>query len=365
MRVIPCSEEPPLYQVDLSLPPQSRYSQICNDYKEEIAKLIPIYDNILSYTPFPGFFSFIAKSLLKKVFSKEETEEIKGIAKDTGVPLHLVVAYNTFLDLFSGCISGGVMAKVPRARESRMLHFRNLDWDMEPLRDMIIRVEYLVSGKVIARAVTYAGYVGVLTGVRRVECVSALEIRSESSTTRNRFHHFLVLVGRQPSIASELRQILLSPGRPPTFTQLTNRFSESKLSSCYITFCTPSSVLVIEKDLSSTTIHTSDTFLAVTNHDQEMESWSPSEWHDLVKEKRVPDIAGAREIVDESMERKACMCSLYREWVEDGQETTLRDIKRWLRIYPIRNECTHFSCIMDPSMPGGGLRWVEACEVER
>lgn len=145
------SEEPPLYHVDLSLPPQSRYSQICSDYKDEIAKLIPIYDDILSYTQSPRFFAFLAKTLLKKVFSREETEEIKGIAKDTGVPLHLVVAYNTFLDLFSGCISGGVKAKVPRAKENRILHFRNLDWSMEPLRDMIIRVEYLVSGKVIAR----------------------------------------------------------------------------------------------------------------------------------------------------------------------------------------------------------------------
>jgi hypothetical protein len=41
----------------------------------------------------------------------------------------------------------------------------------------------------------------------------------------------------------------------------------------------------------------------------------------------------------------------------------VEDIKTWLRTYPLRNETTHFSCIMDPSAPdGGAIVWVEACE---
>ena len=41
----------------------------------------------------------------------------------------------------------------------------------------------------------------------------------------------------------------------------------------------------------------------------------------------------------------------------------VEDIKDWLRTYPLRNETTHFSCIMDPSAPdGGAIVWVEACE---
>jgi hypothetical protein len=48
-------------------------------------------------------------------------------------------------------MSGGAKVKVPGVRGTRMIHFRNLDWDMDLLRDMIIRVEYLLGGKVIAR----------------------------------------------------------------------------------------------------------------------------------------------------------------------------------------------------------------------
>jgi beta subunit of N-acylethanolamine-hydrolyzing acid amidase len=141
--------EPPLYSIDLDLPPESRYIDMCNDYKNEMAELAKIYDEILSMLPFPRFFGFLARNLLKRVYSKEETEEIRAISKVSGVPIYRVVAYNTFLDLFSGCMSGGVQTKM--GANTRMLHFRNLDWEMDPLRDMIIRVEYLVNGKIVAR----------------------------------------------------------------------------------------------------------------------------------------------------------------------------------------------------------------------
>ncbi|KDR70986.1 hypothetical protein GALMADRAFT_254613 [Galerina marginata CBS 339.88] len=359
------TDEPPLYSIDLSKPPRSRYEEICNDYKDEMAELVTIYDDLLSFTPSPRFFAFLAKNLLRKVSSKEETEEIKGISKAARIPLHLVVAYNTFLDLFSGCMSGGVQAKVPRARGTRMLHFRNLDWNMEPLRDMIIRVQYLLGGKVVARAVTYAGYVGVLTGVRKGLSMSMnyrARIQSTSSTLKNRIHHLLLLLGHRQSIASELRQILLSPGGVPTLDELANRFSQSRVSSCYLTFCTPSSVLVVEKDLTSAITQTSNDFLAVTNHDLAMEAWTPEQWRHLLESGLVPDLGGAREIVEESVERKECLCNLWRD--KGVEKTSVSDVKDWLRRYPIRNECTHFSCIMDPSVQGGGLLWVETCEAD-
>jgi hypothetical protein len=119
-----------------------------------MAQLVGIYDDLLLLTPHPRIFAFLAKNLLRKVHTEEETQEIEGISKATEIPIHLVVAYNTFLDLFSGCMSGGAQVKVPRMRGTRMIHFRNLDWDMDLLRDMIIRVEYLLGGKVIARSVT-------------------------------------------------------------------------------------------------------------------------------------------------------------------------------------------------------------------
>jgi len=361
-------EEPPLYQVDLSLPPESRYIRICEDYKEQMANLVQIYDSLLSFTPFPRLIAFIAKKLLKKVRSSEETREIRGISIASGMPVHLVVAYNTFLDLFSGCMSGGAQVKVPRVpRGTRMVHFRNLDWDMEPLRDMIIRVEYLVGGTVVARAVTYAGYIGVLTGVREGLSLSMnyrARVRAMSSTYLNRVHHLRILLGYETSIASQLRQILLSSGPPPTLEELSSKFDGMKASSCYLTFCTPSSVLIVENDLNSAVSHTSDEFLAVTNHDVSMEAWTPERWREFVNTEMGTglDGGGVKAMMEESIDRKECMCKLWRE--KGRRRVTLADVKSWLRTYPVRNECTHFSCIMDPSVQGGGLLWVETCELD-
>jgi len=186
-----------------------------------------------------------------------------------------------------------------------------------------------------------------------------MRIQSASSPFSNLLHYLLLLLGQRPSIASQLRTILLSPGPPPTLTELSHYFNHTKASSCYLTFCTPSSVLVLEKDLKSATTHASDQFLAVTNHDVVMEAWSHEQWRYLVQVGTSQAVNAARELVEESMERKECMCDLWRSQGSDN--ASIEDVKSWLRRYPIRNECTHFSCIMDPLAQGGGLVWAEAC----
>jgi hypothetical protein len=115
----------------------------------------------------------------------EETKELKGMAKASGVALYILIALNVLLDSLLGCTSGGVIAsldkkgerRAPGLEEERMLHFRTLDWGMDPLRSVLVQLEFIRSKsdepeKAIARTITYAGFVGVLTGVRRVNCPS-------------------------------------------------------------------------------------------------------------------------------------------------------------------------------------------------
>lgn len=53
----------------------------------------------------------------------------------------------------------------------RLMHFRTLDWGMDRLRDLLVVLEFVDSSsespdKVLARSITYAGFVGTLTAVR-------------------------------------------------------------------------------------------------------------------------------------------------------------------------------------------------------
>lgn len=165
-REVRAREQPiPLYTIDLSAPPDQRYNAICSHFREELREVSTIYQAIIDLSGFRRTVGSLARLLLRRVHSDEETQEIRGIARASGLKLNEVVAYNSFLDLFSGCVSGGTRVRGEDGVE-KMLHFRGLDWEMDCLRDLLIQVEYVRDGAVVARGVTYAGYVGTLTGVR-------------------------------------------------------------------------------------------------------------------------------------------------------------------------------------------------------
>lgn len=146
--------------------------------------LVPLFDVVVGiYIPWAWgkrSVQFLAWVLLRRVFSPEQTAEIKSIAKHVGCSLYLLVALNVLLDSLLGCTSGGVMTRADEGKENdsgyqaqraRMIHFRTLDWGMDGLRSIICELEFVRSAssepeKVVARTVTYAGLVGVLTGVR-------------------------------------------------------------------------------------------------------------------------------------------------------------------------------------------------------
>ena len=124
-------------------------------------------------------------------------------------------------------------------------------------------------------------------------------------------------------------------------------------------------------------------FAVVTNHDRDAEGLSKSEWTAECTESTTTasEVGGFDWILGDSLDRKRCVKNMWeggrsrgfadssarstRRGLGDGEEEAsadLEEVKEWLRTYPVRNECTHFSCVMDPSREGGGMLWIEACE---
>ena len=182
----------PTYRIDLSLPPRERYVEPATDFAPRMRRITPLFDIVLaSFIPWSFLRSivrFSASLRLRRVHSHEETQELKGIAKASGVDMYFLVAFNLLLDALLGCTSGGVLTRPEgdkgsgRSRQEgrrslrrmkRMMHFRTLDWGMPELRDVLVVLEFVRSAspdpeKVILRTVSYAGFVGTLTGVRYV-----------------------------------------------------------------------------------------------------------------------------------------------------------------------------------------------------
>jgi hypothetical protein len=165
------SEAPPIYTINLSLPPAERYVQLATDFKDQLHNVASLFADIVALYSLPlTLIRFLARVFLRRVYSKEQTEEIRSIARVAGLEMYLAIAFNTILDLLMGCTSGGV--RVKGSGTSKMLHFRTLDWGMDILRQTVVQLEFVrkPGGPVIARTITYVGFVGVLTGVRSVIC---------------------------------------------------------------------------------------------------------------------------------------------------------------------------------------------------
>jgi hypothetical protein len=171
---------PPRYTINLSLPPRQRYSALAKAYQHKLVQLPILFDKILEnyYVQnrllHPKPIKQLARLLLRRIHDPEQMEELVGIQEATDIPMYLLVAFNTLLDMLVGCTSGGVRTIEKgkgRARGNevrKMLHFRTLDWAMDPLRQIAVDLEFVShpGGPVVARSITYLGFVGVLTGVR-------------------------------------------------------------------------------------------------------------------------------------------------------------------------------------------------------
>ena len=374
------NHEVPKYTIDLSLPPVLRYQQVAADFKAQTAALPALFDEIvlgMNVNARVDRVRRIARLFLRRVFYKEETEELRGISQVTGIEMWLLVAFNVLLDLFMGCTSGA--AKVDDGQGGKkMLHFRTLDWGMDPLRKVVVQLDFIQKpgGNVIASSITYVGYVGVLTGVRKGLSMS-LNFRPNHDTStrlanfRFYFHHLLVLLGFRPSISSILRQHLL-PSQPSsghseaTIPSLasTKRFLPGiATTAAYLIFTNGTRTITMEKDHHKATVKSSREFIVSTNHDATEERNPESKAEHEQDPASTLQATGMQDLVEDSVERKDFAKHLWQESLRRTRRTgprpplTKDTIVGWINTYPIANEETHYAVIMDPKV--GEVAWVE------
>ncbi|KAH8779905.1 beta subunit of N-acylethanolamine-hydrolyzing acid amidase-domain-containing protein [Diaporthe sp. PMI_573] len=369
----------PIYTIDLSRPPAQRYTDLVCDFRDKIPHLTELFQDVVTDFGLPlKATTRLARLFLRRLHSNEQTEEIRGISEASGIDMYLLVCLNTLLDLFMGCTSGGARVQMGRAgggRQSRMLHFRTLDWAMDPLREVVVQLNFVNEphGPVIARSVTYVGFVGALTAVRPGLSIS-LNFRpyhndshSRVSNLRFQYHRLLVLLGRRPSISSTLRSILLPPSSSngdrdvDTISSIQRRLPSLPSTAAYLIFSDGDRTLVMEKDRVTAHTSTSSSFIVITNHDASSDNNpAPASQSDNAK----LAITGMNELVEESQVRRQCIESRWKRSesafrrrrknashgdLDAEMSVTESQLVKWVEEWPITNECTHYTTIMDPS----------------
>ncbi|KAI1261400.1 beta subunit of N-acylethanolamine-hydrolyzing acid amidase-domain-containing protein [Xylariaceae sp. FL1019] len=405
----------PSFTIDLARPPRERYNEVVERMGARMRSLTVLYDDLLSDLVGAAWLRSIvrtvSKHILRRVYDDEENEEIKGISAGSGVPLYLLVALNNLLDCLLGCTSGAVPVAPPRgsrnsaasdAQLTRLMHFRTLDWGMDELRDILVLLEFVNSssaepGRVLARSITYAGFVGSLTAVRKNLSISLNQRPChDCSSRRLGWHQLMVLLGRRRSIGSIVRRYILQPTvqtytdeemsikgksrlEPDEASDLAKQakaLTQIPSAPCYLIICDGDEAAVIVKDYLTGRVRITKEFIAQTNHDpgDEAESDKPSATN---RRAVIKSSFGVEGWVEESTERLECIQKRWDRHVgtlrrRNGPTSTNTDsvenntgntststlpksiseatLRRWLSHYPTLNECSHFTCILDPKM---------------
>lgn len=307
------------------------------------------------------------------------------------------MCFNVLLDLLMGCSSGGAAVKNTAAdalsHSFKTVHFRTLDWGMPSLRRVIVHLDFVLEpgGDIIASSITYAGYVGVLTGVRKGLSLSLNfrgihnDMHKPVANLKYYWHQFMVLLGLRRSISSILRGYLIPRTRLddtdsyrlhieelPTYecivAEATCRDKSLVTTACYLCFSSGEEATVIEKDLLTAKSFSSTDFIVITNADNS--TASEDQASRAAKDAANKPKSELEEILEEAYERRLCaeqnyraLCSRPAKDVTGDKDSTseslpeVEDIVTLVQKYPTTNECTHFAVVMDPLE--GSIAWCQ------
>jgi hypothetical protein len=308
------------YTIDLDLDPEDRWTEISIEYTRKIKKLLKYCNQILGSATYPA--SWLAWLFSSSVFY---IDELRGISRDTGIDISQLILMQLCYEVCACCTS------VIVDKDDKTYHYRTMDWAMNELKGMTIDVIFTRSGIELYRATCWAGYVGVLTGMRRgLASVSLNYRRTQDGTFMSNLH--AMIGGSWPAGFLIRHSLEISK----TFKEFSNYLSNSALiSPCYIIIngSRPGTGQIIVRDRDGVKqrirIGESINHIAQTNID-----------NDRFNDQTAPNILMSRErllSVDESI----------RESLEN-----VSDMESLINIfdrYPIINHETIYVTVMDCS----------------
>jgi len=168
------------WTVDLDKPPATRwpFEEMLPYYNQSIHDAVALLNEVL-----PSWLVAGAESLASLLIPSmgDYGLEIQANAPKIGIPVGAGVLLNIFYEIEAGCTS-----IVARDSKGNIYHGRNLDFDLASvLRHLVINVKFQRKGKTIYSGTTYAGYVGLLTGVRQNSFSVTINQRDEGYIWEN------------------------------------------------------------------------------------------------------------------------------------------------------------------------------------
>eukprot|EP01089_Gocevia_fonbrunei_P013076 TRINITY_DN3247_c0_g1_i1.p1 TRINITY_DN3247_c0_g1~~TRINITY_DN3247_c0_g1_i1.p1 ORF type:complete len:378 (-),score=82.81 TRINITY_DN3247_c0_g1_i1:50-1144(-) len=179
--------QPRTWTVNLDLPPAQRWpwKEMIPVYKQNIAAALQMIGQFVPYG-MQWIFEDAAADIYP--YMGEYGVEIESGAKLINVSLGTAILLNVVYDVTAGCTS--IIARDPAGS---IIHGRNLDYSLASvLRNLTINVEFTKGGKVVYVGTTYAGFVGLPTGMKKGGFAISLDERDTGMILENLLEAWLV-----------------------------------------------------------------------------------------------------------------------------------------------------------------------------
>jgi hypothetical protein len=154
------------FRVDLDDPPRERWKHVMTAYRESARATISSLFSSLPETVHDEVDALVSNAEAR--LPAWAREEMLGVAEALNVTYGDVVIVNLFFEITPFCTS--IVSQ--NAVTGKIYHSRNMDFGLAmpqlsaSLRDIAVDVEFWKTNKLAFLATTFAGYVGVATGMR-------------------------------------------------------------------------------------------------------------------------------------------------------------------------------------------------------
>ncbi|CAG9319974.1 unnamed protein product [Blepharisma stoltei] len=146
------------YLVNLDDAPEARWRNVIE------GKLLQMKSFIKYIEDEVGSGEIMTAAALLKLAHLEESQkkELEGISKLSGFSYNTILVLNFMYEFYSSCTS--IVVNTP---DHHVLFGRNLDYDYAKyINKLVVEVDFIKNGKLAFKAVTMAGFIGILTGVK-------------------------------------------------------------------------------------------------------------------------------------------------------------------------------------------------------
>jgi acid ceramidase len=252
----------PKYTVNLDDKPSIRWNHILNENKKTLLNVKKQLFEQINLEKYYYIVSFLIQ--IYKIFgSISYLEEIDSIAKIMEIDFNFLLIMQLIYEVSASCTS--VITNV----DNKQTFFRTMDWPMTFLKDITIDVDFIKNNKIIYKATTWIGYVGILTATVPYKYSLAINYRKTNNVSFTTFlKKFYKLSSMNWPIGYLIRNVCENN---LNYDVALNILCKANLiSPCYITICDAINIInpiVITRDPSAYKIYKKN-YIIQTNCDQ-------------------------------------------------------------------------------------------------